>query len=50
MGAEALAMNLGRVGVICDFRPPDLTRFGFGPLFVRNVDVWDAVDRIKMTI
>jgi kynureninase len=50
MGAEALAMNLGRVGVICDFRPPDLTRFGFGPLFVRYVDVWDAVDRIKKTI
>jgi kynureninase len=43
-------MNLGRVGVICDFRPPDLTRFGFGPLFVRYVDVWDAVDRIKKTI
>jgi kynureninase len=50
IGAEALAMDLGRVGVICDFRPPDLTRFGFGPLFVRYVDVWDAVDRIKKAI
>ena len=49
-GAEALAMDLGRAGVICDFRPPDLTRFGFGPLFVRYTDVWDAVSRIKKLI
>jgi kynureninase len=50
MGAEALAMELGRAGVICDFRPPDLTRFGFGPLFVRYSDVCDAVSRIKKVI
>ena len=49
-GAEALATDLGRLGVICDFRPPDLTRFGFGPLYVRHVDVFDAVDRIKKAI
>ena len=37
-------------GVLGDFRPPDILRFGFTPLYTRYVDVWDAVERLRSAL
>ncbi|MFQ5971965.1 MAG: kynureninase, partial [Alphaproteobacteria bacterium] len=34
-------------GVIGDFRSPDVLRFGLTPLYLRHVDMWDAVATLK---
>ncbi|MBT6210233.1 MAG: kynureninase [Woeseia sp.] len=34
-------------GVVCDYRAPGNVRFGFAPLYLRYVDVWDVVDRLR---
>ena len=33
-------------GVIGDFRPPDVLRFGLTPLYLRFEDVWRAVETL----
>jgi kynureninase len=44
---KAIVGALLRDGVIADFRPPDLLRFGFSPAFLRFADVWDAAARLR---
>jgi kynureninase len=46
---EGYAVLQARIatGGIGDFRPPDLMRFGFAPAYLRFVEVWDAVARLR---
>jgi len=43
----AVVQALVERGIIGDFREPDILRFGLAPLFLRFVDVWDAVASLR---
>lgn len=46
-GAEDLINDLHQIGIIGDYRPPNVARFGFAPLYIRYIDVWNAAMAIR---
>ncbi len=47
---DALVQALNARGVVGDFRGPDLMRFGLAPLYVRYLDVWNAVEALRLIL
>jgi kynureninase len=49
-GGYAIVQALIARGVVGDFRAPDILRFGFTPLYLRFIDVWDAVEHLRQVL
>jgi kynureninase len=41
--AKTIYQKLGDAGYVCDYRPPNLLRFGLAPLYLRYIDIYDTV-------
>jgi kynureninase len=46
-GAQRLCEQLAGVGVLADYRAPDVIRFGLSPLTTRFTEVWDGVEALR---
>lgn len=46
-GGKALVDQMSTEGIVADFRPPDLMRFGFAPLYNSYRDVVELVQRMS---
>ena len=46
-GGKALVDQMSTEGIVADFRPPDLMRFGFAPLYNSYSDVVELVQRLS---
>ena len=44
---QAIMQALISSGVIGDYRDPDVMRFGIAPLYLRFIDIWDAVGHLR---
>lgn len=48
--AWAISRALNGMGVVVDYREPDLLRFGFSPLVLRFAEVWQGVQSLKKVV
>ena len=46
-GGKALVDQMSAEGIVADFRPPDLMRFGFAPLYNSYGDIVELVERLS---
>ena len=46
-GGKALVDQMSAEGIVADYRPPDLMRFGFAPLYNSYMDVVELVQRLS---